>query len=280
MDAATATRTTIVHPTDFAPGDASAFAHAVAMTLASKSHLCLLQVRDESEAFFAQTLGLRHVRDLLARWQKLAKDTPYDRWESELDVQVSSASVVARNARTGILQFLEDRPWNIVVLATYQHKALTRWLDAPVHTSVLRQLRTMSLFLREGGRGFIDVDTGALALKTVLMPIDADLPSIQAIRRVEAMAKLVGCDTTIQLLHVGERAPELTDERGEPLGLPMILREGPVVDTILRTAEELQADIIAMPTAGRHGLLDAVRGSTSARVVDDARWPLLAVPVG
>jgi nucleotide-binding universal stress UspA family protein len=53
-----------------------------------------------------------------------------------------------------------------------------------------------------------------------------------------------------------------------------------VVDTILRTADELQADIIAMPTAGRHGLLDAVRGSTSARVVDDAHWPLLAVPVG
>ncbi|MFZ1963050.1 MAG: universal stress protein [Roseiarcus sp.] len=280
MDSAKTTRTTIVHPTDFAPGDASAFAHAVAMTLASKSHLCLLQVRDEGEAFFAQTLGLRHVRDLLVRWKKLAEDTPYDRWESELDVQVSSASVVARNARTGILQFLEDRPWNIVVLATYQHKALTRWLDAPVHQSVLRQLRTMSLFLREGARGFIDFATGALALKTVLMPIDADLPSILAIRRVEAMIKLVGCDASVQLLHVGERAPELTDERGKPLGLPMILREGPVVDTILRTADELQADIIAMPTAGRHGLLDAVRGSTSARVVDDAHWPLLAVPVG
>jgi nucleotide-binding universal stress UspA family protein len=138
----------------------------------------------------------------------------------------------------------------------------------------------MSLFLREGARGFIDFATGALALKTVLMPIDADLPSILAIRRVEAMIKLVGCDASVQLLHVGERAPELTDERGKPLGLPMILREGPVVDTILRTADELQADIIAMPTAGRHGLLDAVRGSTSARVVDDAHWPLLAVPVG
>jgi nucleotide-binding universal stress UspA family protein len=35
-----------------------------------------------------------------------------------------------------------------------------------------------------------------------------------------------------------------------------------------------------MPTAGRHGLLDAVRGSASAQVLEDARWPLLAVPVG
>ncbi|MGD0641684.1 MAG: universal stress protein, partial [Roseiarcus sp.] len=178
MASANVMRATIVHPTDFAPGDASAFAHALAMTLASKSQLCLLQVRDQSEAFFSQTLGLRHVRDLLVRWKKLAEDTPYDRWESELDVQVSSISVAARNARTGILEFLEDRPSNLVVLATYPNKALTRWRDVSVHQSVLRRMRTMSLFLREGAKGFIDVDTGALTLKKVLIPVDDGVSSL------------------------------------------------------------------------------------------------------
>jgi nucleotide-binding universal stress UspA family protein len=276
----TAKRATIVHPTDFSPGDAAAFAHAVAMTLASKSQLCLLQVRQAGEAFFSQTQGLRHVRDLLVRWKRLAEDTPYDRWESELDVQVSSVSVIARNARTGILEFLEDRPANLVVLATYEHKALARWLDVPVHHSVLRKLRTMSLFLRDGVRGFIDFDTGALALKKVLVPIDAAVESLPAIRRIEAMLKLVSCDASIQLLHVGERAPELRDEQGEPLDLPIIVRKGPVVDTILEVANGLKVDVVAMPTAGRHGLLEAVRGSTSARVLDEASWPLFAVPVG
>jgi hypothetical protein len=280
MDSANETRATIVHPTDFAPGDASAFAHAVAMTLASKSQLCLLQVRDEDEAFFSQTLGLRHVRDLLVRWGKLAEDTPYDRWESELDVQVSSVSVVARNARTGILEFLEDRPSNLVVLATHENKAPARWRDVSVHQGVLRQMRTMSLFLRDGARGFIDFDTGALALNSVLIPIDRYLQSHLAIRRVEAMIKLVSSDASVQLLHVGERAPELADERGEPLDLPFLVREGPVVDTILAVADEMKADVIAMPTAGRHGLLDAARGSTTARILDDGGWPLLAVPVG
>ena len=274
MAPATPKRATIVHPTDFSPGDAAAFAHALAMTLASKSQLCLLQVRVAGEAFFSQTQGLRHVRDLLVRWKKLAVDTPYDRWESELDVQVSSVSVAARNARTGILEFLEDRPANLVVLATYQNKALARWLDVPVHHSVLRKLRTMSLFLRDGVRGFVDFDTGALALKNVLIPIDAAVESLPAIRRIEAMLKLVSCDASVQLLHVGERAPELTDEQGEPLDLPIIVREGPVVDTILEVADELKVDVVAMPTAGRHGLLEAVRGSTSARVLDDASLAL------
>jgi nucleotide-binding universal stress UspA family protein len=53
-----------------------------------------------------------------------------------------------------------------------------------------------------------------------------------------------------------------------------------VVDTILAVADEMKADVIAMPTAGRHGLLDAARGSTTARILDDGAWPLLAVPVG
>ncbi len=280
MATATATRATIVHPTDFSAGDASAFAHALAMALASKSQLCLLHVRGESDAFFSQTQGLRHLRDLLVRWRKLAEDTPYDRWELELDVQVSSVSVVARNARTGILEFLEDRPSNLLVLATHENKAPSRWRDVSVHQSVLRQMRTMSLFLREGARGFIDFDTGALALKSVLMPIDRELQSRRAIRRVEAMLKMVSCDASLELLHVGERAPELADEQGERLDLPLVVREGPVVDTILAVADDLKADVIAMPTAGRHGLLDAVRGSTTARILDDGAWPLLAVPVG
>ena len=72
----------------------------------------------------------------------------------------------------------------------------------------------------------------------------------------------------------------LVDEDGVTLDMPILLRDGAVVDAILDAANELEVDAIAMPTAGRHGLLDAVRGSASAKVLEDARWPLLAVPVG
>jgi nucleotide-binding universal stress UspA family protein len=39
-----------------------------------------------------------------------------------------------------------------------------------------------------------------------------------------------------------------------------------------------QANLIAMPTAGHHGFLDAVRGSTTERVLRHAPCPVLAVP--
>jgi len=273
-------RPVIVHPTDFAPGDAAAMAHAVAMSLASKSILKLLLVRIDKESFYSPTQGLRQVRDLLVSWGVLGKDAAYDRWEKELEMEVSSVSIAARNARAGILEFLQDTFCNLVVLANYPNKALTRWTDASVHTSLLRQGRMMSLFVREGRRGFVDPKTGAIGLKRILMPIAAGVDSVPAVRRIQAMLALSDNRAEIKLLHVGKRPPALVDDNGVPLDLPILLRDGAVVDTILAAAGELDVDMIAMPTPGRHGLLDAVRGSASAQVLEDARWPLLAVPVG
>ena len=169
-------------------------AHAVAMALASKSILRLLQVRVDNESFSSPTQGLRQVRDLLVAWGVLGPDAAYDRWEKELDLQVSSVSIAARNARAGILEYLEDTFCNLVVLATYPNKALTPWLvDASVHKRLLRHGQMMSLFLRDGGRGFVDPKTGTIRLNRILMPIAAGVDSVPAIRRIQAMLALIDC---------------------------------------------------------------------------------------
>jgi nucleotide-binding universal stress UspA family protein len=43
-------------------------------------------------------------------------------------------------------------------------------------------------------------------------------------------------------------------------------------------ATEQPADLIAMATEGHKGFLDVLRGSTTERVLRDARCPVLAVP--
>jgi nucleotide-binding universal stress UspA family protein len=43
-------------------------------------------------------------------------------------------------------------------------------------------------------------------------------------------------------------------------------------------AETLAVDLIVMATAGRHGFLEALQGSTTERVVRQARCPVLAIP--
>lgn len=78
----------------------------------------------------------------------------------------------------------------------------------------------------------------------------------------------------IRAVHIGDTAPTFLNKAGEPLDVELI--QGPVVDTILEAADT--ADLIAMPTGGRHGFLDALRGSTTERVLHPANCPLVALP--
>jgi nucleotide-binding universal stress UspA family protein len=59
---------------------------------------------------------------------------------------------------------------------------------------------------------------------------------------------------------------------------PVMLRSGDVVSTIVDVAIEFDVDFIGMPTAGHRNILDALRGSTTERVIRHAPCPVIAVP--
>ena len=84
----------------------------------------------------------------------------------------------------------------------------------------------------------------------------------------------------MHLVYVGEQPdmPSLEIETGAPFEITREARSGEVVNEILAAAAARQADLIAMATAGHHGFLDALRGSTTERVLRQAPCPVLAVP--
>ena len=57
-------------------------------------------------------------------------------------------------------------------------------------------------------------------------------------------------------------------------------REGDPEDEIVRLAEEAEVDAIFMATAGPNGIFEALRGSTTERVLRRAPCAVCAVPVG
>ena len=54
--------------------------------------------------------------------------------------------------------------------------------------------------------------------------------------------------------------------------------DGQVVEEILGAAGAESADLLVLTTHGKHGFLDALRGSTTEHVIRRTRCPLLAVP--
>ena len=64
----------------------------------------------------------------------------------------------------------------------------------------------------------------------------------------------------------------------EDLSVVRSLREGEPKEQILRRADDLSPDLVIMVTEGRHGFLEALRGSTTEQVLRRAPCPVLAVP--
>ena len=65
-----------------------------------------------------------------------------------------------------------------------------------------------------------------------------------------------------------------------PLDVSVETRDGDVVEGIVQAAIGMRANLIGMATAGHRGVLDALRGSTTERVLRQAPCPILAIPVG
>jgi nucleotide-binding universal stress UspA family protein len=263
----------IVHPTDFSPAGLDAFVHALRLAVAAEGCFYILHIEGETER--ADWVRFPRVRETLATWGMIAPDAPRSAVASELGLRVEKTIIGSDDPVLGVESFVERHQCDLLVLFTHARAAPQRWFHRSIAEATARQSHAASLFLREGQRGFVDRDTGAISLQRILLPVDGSLPYQYAYQWIETFERLAGSSCRVQPLHVGLSIPRNANE----LEGTIEVREGPVVETIISVAEEIDAKIIVMPTAGHHGLLDALRGSVTERVLREAPCPVLAVPV-
>ena len=140
----------------------------------------------------------------------------------------------------------------------------------------------MTLFVpTQADRTFVSPADGTLTLNNLLIPVDYTPDASAAIEFARRLADLGGDgQAMITLLHVGPETdmPNVRAVNGDRWTFAVMRREGEPVAEILAAAELVRADLIVMPTAGRAGVFEVLRGSTTERVLRQARCPLLAVP--
>ncbi len=267
----------IHHPTDFSPESEVAYNHAVRLAHATGADLDVLHVDRRAHAMgWAE---FPRVDETLKRWRLI----PQDASASDLTgIRVKKIAAYGREPVRPILEHLDEHPADLMVLATHRRHGIDRWLHREVAQKVARDRSLRTLFLPHGCAGFVSPSTGAVNLGQVLIPVDW-IPSPQtAVDAFSELATTLGCaEAQLTLLHVARQDSEMP-----AVDLPA--REGwkwhdstvsgDVVESILATAGQIDADLIVMATQGHDGFLDALRGSTTERVLGGAECPVLAVP--
>jgi nucleotide-binding universal stress UspA family protein len=270
----------VVHATDFSPASERAFAHALGIALLREADLTMLHVA--SDAGDRDWSAFPAVRKTLERWKLLEPGSAQGAVLERLGVQVSKTELKGRFPAMAVAAHLDAHPAELLVVATEGREGAARWLQGSVAEAMARWSRTMTLFVpADAERNVIALADGNLTLDNVLIPVDRAPDPGAAIEFAQRAAEILSeGKVTITLLHVGEESdlPRVFKPEGPKWVFRQMLVDGDPVEEIVAAAERLRADLIVMPTEGRHGVFDALRGSTTERVLRRALCPVLAVP--
>lgn len=269
----------VVNATDFSPADDRAFAHALGIALLRQAELTILHVGVDAAGDWSEFPA---VRKTLERWKLLEPGSAQQAVFDKLGVRVRKLAIESRFPALAVVRHLDSQPADLLVVATAGREGAARWLQGSVAEAMARWSRTMTLFVpADAERGVVALADGNLTLASILVPIDHTPDPGAAIEFARRAAAIMsGEPVTITLLHVGDEQamPTLKVADGAQWTFKRLHRDGDPVGEIVAAAELVRANLIVMPTEGRNGVFDALRGSTTERVLRRARCPVLAVP--
>ena len=266
---------TVLHPSDFSEASLAAFAHALKAALISKGKLVLIHVSDEDQREWTE---FPQVRETLTRWKLLPAGSPPSA-VVELGIDVVKVIGQTSDPVKGVLGYIEQHGVDLIVLATHHHGL--DWLHHSISEPVARKSGEMTLFVPAEAHGFVSLTDGSVSLRNILIPIATTPRPEPAVAGAARLIEQLKCESgKFTLLHVGEEgsAPPVVTPDVPGWTWHRMTRQGNVIQVILETARQADADLILMSTDGRNGFLDALRGSHSERVLRHVPCPLLAIP--
>ena len=270
----------IFHPSDFSEGSHVAFLHALKLTLAARCRLRVLHVSPNDHADWHDFPG---VRDTLMRWKLIPKES--SRGDvGHLGIDVKKVITEGTDPVRSCVEFLENHPADLIVLAIHTDQGARGWLRRHVGKPIAQHTGLMTLFIPHGVAGFVGRADGAVTLRQILIPTARKPRHHRALDAARRLIHSLGLTTgRITLLHVGD--PGETPAVTLPDDIPgwtceLLRKDGDPVPQILQTAQDLKADLMVMTTDGPDHFLDGVRGTTSERVLHHTPCPVLNIPAG
>ena len=269
----------IVHPTDFSALSKKAFVHALRFALNARCKLTVVHFSEsgtmDERKVVDEEMSYLFLGRILSRW-RVSKDLNSEFVSAAtLGFQIEHIALQGRQLVDTLNEYVSRHNPQLIVIGTHGRTGLDQLLKGSTAETLFRRTAASSLFISPRTRGFVHPVTGKVKLRRVLLPVDHSPAPERAIHAAREFGRvLIGHEPRLELVHIGRTEPKIVDVRFvQP---HVIVRPGyDAVKGILDATGELMPDMICMTTAGHHGLLDALRGSTSQRVLRVAPCPVL-----
>ncbi|MDD5675273.1 MAG: hypothetical protein PHC61_13975, partial [Chitinivibrionales bacterium] len=239
----------IIHPIHRQANNLVAFIHALKLAAASKGSLEIVDVRDGDGE--GETIS---VRGMLEHWNMLLPGS------NRSDVARAGLSVTKvrthGNPKKVVARRMQRHVHDILVIGTEQKAGPGVLFGEDLSLYLSRFFRQTTLFVPLEAKPFVNIDSGAVMLDTILLPV-AVSPACEAsfalLRRLlsffpQLSPRVVG-------VHAGAVFPYVEPALFEGLDWQeKLLPSGPVVASIAAAAAAETADLIIMSTNGRDTL--------------------------
>ncbi len=264
----------IFHPSDFTEGDEAAWIHALKIALLIKGKLRLLHVSEtEREIEWSE---FPHVRATLVKWGFLDDQASRDGC-AKLGLDVSKITRKDHDPVKAITHFIKKHKQDLVVLSTHQRQGMLRWFSESISEPIARTSQKMTLVVPRRVMGFVSYSTGEIRIRNVLIPIENSISGTHAVNDIIEIIQDLGCgNVKFTLLHVGSTTdfPTVDAPKDERWEFNYLMEKGNIVENILTTADDINADLIVMATHGGKEIWDSINGSTTERVTRSTNCPV------
>ncbi len=204
-----------------------------------------------------------------------------------------TTQVARGEAAEAILSAAESAKADLIAIGTHGRSGITRWLFGSVATKILENSSVPVLFLRP--KSGEDKGAPGAVFKKILVPIDGSPEALSILPVVEDFAKAMGAMLvlfhavapissypgfeTAAVAGIGSVLDELQEQARQILArtaadvesrgvqVTTAITVDLAIDGVIRAADDLKVDLIAIGTNGRGGLGRMVLGSTADGIV-------------
>jgi nucleotide-binding universal stress UspA family protein len=250
--------------------DDVAFAHAVALAVAAGAELTTIHGSEADDPPTPEALP--DARPLLERWGIDAGRLTQQR-------TVEKVEGVLIDPLAKVLDALHQAEPELVVAATHARSGLARLLQRSGAESIALNMDVPTLLFPIDSHGFIDMSTGEIDLRRVIVPAgDPEMARIgydAATAVVDALGESGVAFLMVQAGGDVGRRPILEPRDDcfiEWIDMPETL------ETAVEYVTDEQTSLLVMATRGHDSIEDVIFGTHTERVLREARCPLLWVP--